>query len=66
LVELTGRRPDVIHNPKLGGGLPRLVADVEVARRLLGYKPRVKLRDGLARLWEESQRMPARNRGFNP
>ena len=64
LSDITGLRPDVIHNPKLGGGLPRLVADLEVARRLLGYKPKVGLRDGLARLLHENKRMP-RDRSFN-
>lgn len=64
LSDITGLRPDVIHNPKLGGGLPRLVADLEVARRLLGYKPKVGLRDGLARLLDENKRMP-RDRSFN-
>jgi len=64
LSDITGVRPDVIHNPKLGGGLPRLVADLEVARRLLGYKPKIALRDGLARLLDETQRTP-RGRGFN-
>jgi len=64
LSDITRLRPDVIHNPKLGGGLPRLVADLEVARRLLGYKPKVKLRDGLARLLDEAQRT-ARGRAFN-
>jgi len=64
LSDITGLRPDLIYNPKLGGGLPRLVADLEVARRLLGYKPKVGLRDGLARLLDATQRMP-RGRGFN-
>ncbi len=65
LSDLTGLRPEVIHNPKLGGGLPRLVADLEIARRLLGYKPKVRLRDGLERMLEASQRPPNRNRGFS-
>ena len=65
LSDLTGLRPEVIHNPKLGGGLPRLVADLEVARRLLGYKPKMRLRDGLARMVGETQRLPNRNRNFS-
>jgi UDP-glucose 4-epimerase len=65
LSDITGLRPEVIHNPKLGGGLPRLVADLEAARRLLGYKPKVKLRDGLARMVGETQRLPSRNRTFS-
>jgi len=67
LAVLTDRRPDVIHNQQLGGGLTRLTADLSLARRLLGYKPRVGLREGLSRLVEEeiklaSQRSGARQR----
>jgi UDP-glucose 4-epimerase len=47
LSQLTGRRPDVLQNPQQGGGLTRLVADLSAARRLLDYRPKVKLRDGL-------------------
>jgi len=64
LSDITGVRPDVIHNPKLGGGLPRLVADLEVARRLLGYAMATGRAFGLARLLDETQRTP-RGRGFN-
>lgn len=64
LSDIAGVRPDVIHNPQLGGGLPRLVADLEVARRLLGYKPKVGLRDGLTHLLDEAQRK-SRGRGFS-
>jgi UDP-glucose 4-epimerase len=55
LAELTGRRPDVIHNQQQGGGLPRLVADLGEARAVLGYQPQAPLRDGLVRMIEEAR-----------
>lgn len=56
LGEVTKRRPDVICNPQQGGGLSRLVADLTKARDLLGYRPRVTLREGLERLLREDAR----------
>ncbi len=55
LSELTGKHPDVIENHQQGGGLGRLVADLDVAKRLLGYRPRVSLRDGLQRMIEDAR-----------
>jgi UDP-glucose 4-epimerase len=56
LGELTDKRPNVIHNQQQGGGLPRLVADLDRARRLLGYRPRIGLRDGLQRMVDDARR----------
>jgi UDP-glucose 4-epimerase len=56
LGELTGRRPDVIYNQQQGGGLTRLVADLELARRLLGYRPRIGLREGLQHMVDDVRR----------
>jgi UDP-glucose 4-epimerase len=53
LEEVIGRRPDIIHNPQQSGGLQRLVADLDQARRLLGYQPKVSLAEGLHRLLAE-------------
>lgn len=63
LASLTERRPEVIHNQQLGGGLPRLVADLQLARRLLGYKPRFGLRDGLRRLVDEEWLLASQRSG---
>jgi UDP-glucose 4-epimerase len=47
-----GRQPEVIHNPQETGGITRLVADLRLAERLLGYRPRVSLAQGLQLLLE--------------
>ena len=55
LADLTGKRPDVLRNKQQGGGLPRLVADLDQARAVLGYLPHVSLRDGLVEMIEEAR-----------
>ena len=56
LEQVTGRRPDVIYNRKQNGGIDRLVADLDRAHRLLGYRPQVALRAGLEQLLAEDPR----------
>lgn len=56
LDDVTQRQPDVIYNPQQGGGLPRLVADLETPRRLLNYRPKIGLREGVQRLLAEDPR----------
>jgi UDP-glucose 4-epimerase len=66
LADLTGLRPEVIRSPQQSGGLPRLGANLDTARRLLGYRPKVRLRAGLERMIaEEDRRQLNWNRGFN-
>ena len=47
--ETVGERADVLRSPAESGGVARLCADIAAARRLLGYEPRVNLREGLRR-----------------
>jgi len=56
LGQVTQRQPEVIYNPRQSGGIARLVADLSTARRVLGYKPRISLREGLERLMVEDPR----------
>jgi UDP-glucose 4-epimerase len=48
--QVTGRRPEVLSNPKQTGGISRLVADLRQAREMLGYQPRFTLLDGLHKM----------------
>lgn len=48
VAELSGFRRRIVFDPAKGGGDPRRVADVTLARAM-GFSPRVSLRDGLAR-----------------
>jgi UDP-glucose 4-epimerase len=64
LGDVAQRQPEVIYNEQQGGGLPRLVADLTAARRLLAYQPQIGLGEGLQRLLAEDPRFaPNRPRG---
>ncbi|HEC35750.1 MAG TPA: NAD-dependent epimerase/dehydratase family protein [Anaerolineae bacterium] len=49
VAEVIGREVEVIHSPAESGGVSHLCANITLARRLLGYEPRVGLREGLRR-----------------
>jgi UDP-glucose 4-epimerase len=51
-----GREVEVLHSPAEGGGVSRLWADVSLARKLLGYEPRVGLAEGLLLTLERDAR----------
>jgi UDP-glucose 4-epimerase len=60
LGQATQRQPEVIYNAQQSGGITRLVADLSTARQLLGYRPKVSLREGLERLLAEDPRFARR------
>jgi UDP-glucose 4-epimerase len=60
LGQVIQRQPEVIYNPLQRGGIARLVADLSTARRLLGYRPRISLTEGLERLLAEDPRFTRR------
>lgn len=47
--ELADFEPEVIYNPRRGSGPQRMCACLQKAERLLGYQPRISLREGLQR-----------------
>ncbi len=54
--EATGRKANVLYNRGRSGGVRRMVADISLARDLLGWTPRAGLSDGLKRLLREDPR----------
>jgi len=52
--------PQVTYEPSRPGEVTRYVADIRLARRLLGYEPRVPLREGIgeALAWQASLQSP--------
>ena len=52
VVELTGADTETIFNHKATGGVSRMRADITQASKLLGYKPKFGLAEGLARTLE--------------
>jgi UDP-glucose 4-epimerase len=56
LAEVSGRQPEVQHEPPRAGEIQRNYSLVDKARERLGHAPEVALADGLARTWEWFQR----------
>ncbi|MBC8449647.1 MAG: NAD-dependent epimerase/dehydratase family protein [Chloroflexi bacterium] len=50
VLQITGRKANVITNEQQSGGIVRMVADLRRAQTLLGYEPQVDLETGLRRL----------------
>jgi UDP-glucuronate 4-epimerase len=61
--EVTGRAAQLQRLPDQPGDVPRTWANIEKAERLLGYRPRVRLREGLQRFveWYVSKERGARS-----
>jgi UDP-glucuronate 4-epimerase len=58
LEAVIGRRAEIVHRPPQPGDVSRTWADISRARAELGYEPRVRLAEGLARYvawWREHQ-----------
>jgi UDP-glucose 4-epimerase len=51
-----GKRLNPLYNPDKSGGVRRLVADIGHAQALLGFQPKVGLREGLERMMGEDGR----------
>jgi UDP-glucose 4-epimerase len=56
VAEVVGREVEVLHSPAESGGVSRLCADISLAKRLIGYKPRVSLLEGLRRTLKQDHR----------
>jgi len=47
VLDATGGRPEVLYNSQTSGGVSRMAADLSLAQKKLGYRPSIKLDDGL-------------------
>ncbi|MBI4759962.1 MAG: NAD-dependent epimerase/dehydratase family protein [Chloroflexota bacterium] len=47
VLEVTGSKVEVIYNAQTSGGVLRMCADISLAREKLGYRPSIKLEEGL-------------------
>jgi UDP-glucose 4-epimerase len=56
----TGSASNTIYSPVGGGGVSRLQADLSLSQRVLGYRPKVTLRQGLERILREDPRFRSR------
>ncbi len=51
LEQVSGRRASFVPSPRMGSDAVATAADIEKARRLLGYAPGVSVREGVEHLW---------------
>ena len=56
VARVTGKKISMLRNPALSAGVSRLVADVRLARQLLGWNPRIGLEEGLSQTLERDPR----------
>ncbi len=56
LERCTGKHASQVWNREKSGGVRRLVADISLAEKLLNYRPRVSLNDGLGRMITDDPR----------
>jgi len=47
VLEITGSQANVVYNPQQSSGVSRLYADLTLAEKKLGYRPSIRLEDGL-------------------
>lgn len=60
--ELAGNKAKFVHQPLPSSDIPYTYASVEKARRLLGYQPKVSVREGVQAFWDwYRSRLPGSN-----
>jgi len=52
LERVTGKKIQAMYQPARSGDILHSQADISLARRVLGYEPRVHFEEGLRRTWE--------------
>lgn len=57
VLETTKNKPQVIENPQTNPGVARMCADISLAKKLLGYQPRISLAEGLRLTLELDERL---------
>jgi UDP-N-acetylglucosamine 4-epimerase len=62
LKAISGSEVEVHHGPERKGDVKHSKADISKAERLLGYKPKVYFKEGLAKAWEWYRQPPTANR----
>ena len=61
--ELLGKRVLALHNPGQSGGVSRLVADTELAQKILGFRAKVDIDEGLRLLLRRPEELVPSNAG---
>lgn len=56
MLDITGSDAEIIYTPRNDPGVSRMCADLTLAKKSLGFEPRISLEDGLKRTLEEDPR----------
>lgn len=56
VLEVTGAKPEVVYNPRNDRGPAHMCADLTLAKKLLGYRPKISLKEGLQLTLEQDPR----------
>lgn len=56
ILKLTGDKAERLYTPRNDAGVSRMCADLSLAKKILGYKPKVSLEEGLALTMEKDAR----------
>ncbi len=57
VLKITESKAETVYSPKTGTGVSRMCADLRLAKKLLGYQPRISLEDGLSLTLERDPRL---------
>lgn len=52
IIKISGKDLDIIHQPLRKGDIERSIADISKAQQILGYKPKIELETGLAKVYD--------------
>jgi UDP-glucose 4-epimerase len=61
LEKITGRKIQAQYDPPRAGDIRDSQADITLARKMLGYEPRVHFEEGLRRTWDWYKRAYGKN-----
>ena len=56
VVEITGFKPEIVHNPRNTGGPAHMQADISLSQELLKFQPTISLETGLQLTWQHDAR----------
>lgn len=59
--EVVGKKPRLLHNQEIAGGVERLVGNISKAEELLDFYPKVSLKKGLQNLYKHDSHFRKRN-----
>jgi UDP-glucose 4-epimerase len=60
VVDICGNSPEIIYNPRNEGGVKRMCAGIDLARRILRFEPTISLGEGMRRTFDQDVKLIAK------